>query len=117
MSAKKFQIEELEERIAPSSLNVGSVLGGVGSVADGAPATSAGSTGDVGTGHIASANANNPALDAVHNNHLDALHDNSLSVGGPNVSNNSPTVDVAPSVAANVTVTVDANGTSAGGGL
>lgn len=115
MSAKKFQIEELEERIAPSSLNVGSVLGGPGSVANGSPSTSAGSTGDVGTGHIASASAINPTLDAAHNNSLDALHDNSLSASGLNVSNNSPTIDVAPSVAANVNV--DANGTSTGGGL
>jgi hypothetical protein len=115
MSAKKFEIQELEERIAPSSLNVGSVLGGVGSVANGSPATSAGSIGDVGTGHIASANAINPTLDAAHNNSIDALHDNSFNTGGLNVSNNSPTIAVDPSIAANVNV--DANGTSLGGGL
>jgi hypothetical protein len=115
MSAKKFEIQELEERIAPSSLNVGSVLGGVGSVANGSSATSAGSIGDAGTGHIGSGNAISPALDAAHNNSLDALHDNSFSASGLNVSNNSPTIDVAPSIAANVNV--DAAGTSAGGGL
>jgi hypothetical protein len=115
MSAKKFEIQELEERIAPSSLSVGSVLGGVGSVANGSSATSAGSVGDTGIGHIGSGNVMNPALDAAHNNSVDALHDNSFNTGGLNVSNNSPSIDVDPSIAANVNV--DANGTSLGGGL
>jgi hypothetical protein len=115
MNRKKFEIVELEERIAPSSLSVGSVLGGVGSAANGSPTTGVGSVGDVGAGHIGSGNSVSPAVDALHGNSVDALHDNALSAGGLNASNNSPTINVAPSVSANVNV--EANGADVGGGL
>jgi len=104
MPRKEFKIDELEERIAPSSLNVGSILGGAASAANGAPNTSVGSVGNVTAGQIASGNAVNPAVDALHGNTLDALHGNSLSASGGNVSGNSPSVALDPSVSPSTSV-------------
>jgi hypothetical protein len=115
MSKKNFQIDELEERIAPSSLNVGSVLGGVASAANGSPTTSVGPVGDVSTGHIGSMNAVNPTLDAVQGNNLDALHGNSLGASGANIMGNSPSTGVSPNVMPNLDL--DTSGGSQGGGL
>jgi hypothetical protein len=98
MARKEFKIDELEERIAPSSLNVGSILGGTASAANGSPNTSVGSVGNATTGQVASGNAVSPALDALHGNTLDALHSNSVSASGGNVMGNSPSTSLNPTV-------------------
>jgi hypothetical protein len=102
MARKELKIDELEERIAPSSLNVGSILGGVLSAANGSPNTSVGSAGNVSTGQIASANTVSPTLSAITGNTLDALHGNSLSAAGGNVSGNSPMTGINPTLDPNV---------------
>jgi len=115
MSKKNFKIDELEERIAPSSLSVGSVLGGVANAANGSPTSSVGSAGDVSTGHIGSMNAVNPTVDALHGNSVDALHGNSVSASGANVSGNSPSIGVSPNVAPSTSL--DTSGGSGADGL
>jgi hypothetical protein len=104
MARKEFKIDELEERIAPSSLNVGSILGGAVSAANGSPSTSTGPVGDVSTGHIASGNAVNPAINALEGNTLDALHGNSASVSGGNIMGNSPSTSLNPSIAPDTSI-------------